>query len=1146
MRQGLITLLLLGIWAFSSNAQLVLSGLVSGPQNTALPYASLFLKKAGVGIVSKSDGRFQLVINNVAASQKLDTLVVSYVGYQKQFIPVYLEAGALPTLRIRLMPSSTSLQEVVIAAERNYTPVQLVKLAIKKVRKNYIQDPVTMEGFYRELVQENGEYIDLNEASIQLNYSPYPQKRFTRKAFHAYWDRRDYTMSYGMSLSTVFRHSIYFPYYVPPKDEAALLATRASTNNSRSGQKASPVGGPLDLVALDRIKYHYDFLDRKLLKDYDFQRLGKDYVDEELCYVIDFKPKSDYAKTVFQGFNKRMQYALYVGQLYVAVRDFAVLQINSHLSVDADFSLYRDHPLIPEFAQAEVRYQRYQGRLVLHRVNLEQRNLIESGKRPINFTSHRTLHLFAPEEQKPIAEPEQLIPIKHFSSLKERSLTYDASFWERYEKGPHYPALPGKAWSDLNRFASLHKQFESVNYPIDSLPVPMPKAQPEQVVYPTDTLMDEFAWLRDPNSSATLDYLKEENDYYEGVTRKLLPYRRKFYYQYLNLFAKDTTQTKAPWKPGELRLAQDSLGKIGFYRMVNGQKELVLDRSHAARGKVNFFIEDLRFNRHRQLSYTYSQQGDISFTLLVKAVGQNNSLDSLAHVYEFLWLDDSTLLYTETDSVTFRACRLRTHRLGTKQAQDALWYDEKQSGFDLRIDTSASGQYRFFYRESLDASACFLVVSEADSLHLDTLAPLVSQHFQTLYHFGGDTLFRVTRSGLGSQLWARSLTDRHSWQRLYQTPHAIQDLRQTRNYLAVQEYVTNGLVLNRLNLRSLNVQSIDLPVKLATFEFDGSASRATNNELKIIFESPTTPYQTLAIDLGSQNTEVVKQERTNAYVFGGDYQCEILWAQTADGTRVPVTVFYDQQRIKAKAKGLLVKAYGAYGATHYPFFEPEDVVYANDSMVVAYVHSRGGSELGQEWYRNGKLLHKKNTFTDYIAAVEHLQQHYKVAPAQTIGTGTSAGGLVMGYAANERPELFGGLIFDKPYLDVITTMMDSTLPLTAMEYDEWGNPNDSTYYAYIKSYSPYQNIQRKHYPAMLFYGKLHDQQTPYWQVAKCAARYRQNNLSNRLILLHTSFTGGHRGATSYEVGIDEAANKFAFVSYVLRHRAPLSPTTQLK
>lgn len=1133
MKQFWLTIFFLGLLPYLAAAQYKLSGTIQDQGGSSMPYASLYLKKAGIGTVSKSDGRFELQVKQVKSSAKLDTLVVSYVGYTTAYVPVYFNQQASIDLQVVLSLKSTSLQEVVIAAERNYTPEQIVRKAIKKVRKNYSQDAVSMNGFYRELIKENDQAIELNEASIQLNYSSYPQKRFTKSAFRKYWTRDRYTMRYGMSLSRVFRHSVYFPYYVSPKDEASILASRTTNNNSRYGHKASPVGGPLDLVALDRIKYNYDFLDRKLIKDYDYQLAGKDYVADELCYVIDYKPTSSYDKVVFQAFNQRMRFAIYVGQIFISMKDFSVLKITTQLALDSDFSVYNGNWFIPEFMQSEVSYKRYKGKVLLHEVVLEQRNRIEDGATNIVYTCQRKLTLFDPVKQTPIANPESTIPITHFASLKERSVKYDPSFWEKYEQGKQFIPLESKERAGLEKFGALEVQFQFVNYPIDSIPLPVPLTQPVVKHYPTDVEEDHFAWLEDKNSTATLDYLESENNYYEGVMRKLHRHRQRYYYQYLNLFAKDTN-TVMTRKPGELYFEQDSIGTIGIYRKMEQGKELVLDHSFAAQGKGNFFIESLQFNRKNKLAYTYSQQGDISFTLLVKTEGKQTAHDSLRFVQDFLWLNDSILLYTQDDSITFRTHQLRVHRLSHPQHQDALIYQENRSGFDLRVDTSQSGEFLFLFCESLDESACFSVARETDSIQLTLLASNQPGEQLELRHFSGSQMYKLSNSPSGSGLWVSSSETAHSnWQNLYTTPHPLEEIFETKHYIAIQEYINNKLTLKCLNKQTASIREIELPETIGAFDFISDSTASNQDQLKINFESPTTPYQVLSIDLNTAATTVLRKEEMNAHVFGKSYFNDLLWTSSSDGTKLPITVFYDKKRIKNAPKGLIVKAYSAYGAKQYPYFDAEDVVYANDSFVVAYVHARGGGELGGNWYLGGKLFNKKNTFVDYVSATEFLQQKFKVTPQQTIGTGSSAGGLIMGYVANNHSELFGALIFDKPYLDVISTMMDSTLPLTAMEVAEWGDPQDSATYAYIKTYSPYQNIAPKSYPNMLFLGKYNDLQAPYWQIAKCVASYRKNNQSDKLILMNTSFTGGHRGSTSFEEGIDESANQYAFISYLL-------------
>ena len=256
---------------------------------------------------------------------------------------------------------------------------------------------------------------------------------------------------------------------------------------------------------------------------------------------------------------------------------------------------------------------------------------------------------------------------------------------------------------------------------------------------------------------------------------------------------------------------------------------------------------------------------------------------------------------------------------------------------------------------------------------------------------------------------------------------------------------------------------------------------------------------------------------------------QILHVKSMDGTTVPMTLCFNKSHDKIPIKGVILKAYGAYGFIQHPTFNREDKIYTDLGFVIAYAHVRGGGELGSNWHEQGRVLNKIQTFDDYITCAKFLTSKFNLESKQLIGIGASAGGLIMGYVANNYPELFGTLIFDRPYLDVINTVMDSSLVLTTMEYKEWGNPNNLECYQYIKSYSPYQNIKKQNYPNMLFFAGYNDVQTPYWQIAKSVAKYRENNTSNSLILFNTNMSTGHKGSVNSNINTANLAAKYSII-----------------
>jgi protease II len=1134
MRLILLSLLILGN-LYSSFSQEI-TGTIKNTNGEPLPDASIYLLDSKVGTTSNKKGGFHLKILKEIIYPKLDTIVVSYVGYD-----TYKKAVNLKIVNqknhIILENSLTQLKEFEVKVLTPYSPEKIIKLAIKKTKKNYSQDYTLSNGFYRELIKEEENWIELNEAAIQLKYVSYPQKGFLNQAFHAYY-KYDH-LPWNRSPSSPFINMLRFTSFLPlHKDQVYLVSSRISLNHGKYGKEVSPVGGPGDLVALDKIKYRYDFFDPKLMKQYTYKLRREAYYNGEKCYVVDFHPNKSNKKRIFQSLSKKMKYPIYSGRIYIAAKTFAVVHFQFQLSKNIDLSIYIGSGGygIPDFIKVSVDYKKYAGRWMLNTVNTEQRKNKLIGNKEVSYTCLRTLKLEEPQEKKVTFNTDSIAYLTKSIQLRYFYNKYNEEFWGKYEKTKSYPPLSKKIKADLEKTTPLAKQFLSLNLPVDSVKFPIAKKVAHQHIYPIDTLLDNYHWLSNKDSAAVLNYLKAENTYYNDVIFKLSDSIKGFYFRYNNTFKPyvDTTKTGNYFTLNNLkcRYKKAENGNVGLYNVLNDNTdELILDRTQAGKGKVNFWIENTQLNTKQQFAYTYSERGAITKTLVVSAFGSNHPIDSISNVYEFTWLTDTTILYTKTDAAG-RSLELRAYDLNTKT--NSLLYEEKDQTFDVSIKRATSGSYIFIVVENMDEREYYYINYNENRITLNPIVKRLENHNYIIDHKQGHKFYGITNKTKGKFEIVEFPVNQPSienWKTLYATTNPIEDFYITKDYIAIQEYDKTTLSLKYVHKATKKVSQMEFSDEIFSFYFNKRKSD-TSNTLQIDYESPKTAYTTYIIDLATAHKAITAQE-----VFKFDkktYKVEVSTALSKDTIKIPITLFYDEALIKDGVKGIILKSYGAYGAKYYPEFSRADKMYVDGGFIIAFAHIRGGGELGEEWYKSGKLFNKVNTFEDYVACAKYLTQAYKIKPKQLVGYGLSAGGLIMGYVANNYPALFGTLIFDRPYLDVINTMMDSSLALTTMEYDEWGNPNDSVNYHYIKSYSPYQNIKKQAYPNMLFFSGYHDEQTPYWQIVKSVAKYRANNTSKSLILLNTDLNAGHRGSTSFSANTNKLGGKIGLIQYALK------------
>jgi oligopeptidase B len=514
--------------------------------------------------------------------------------------------------------------------------------------------------------------------------------------------------------------------------------------------------------------------------------------------------------------------------------------------------------------------------------------------------------------------------------------------------------------------------------------------------------------------------------------------------------------------------------------------------------------------------------------------------DTVANIEpNLVWANDNkTLLYVEKDPVTLLSVRVRQHVVGADPAKDKLVYEEIDHSYYVRLTRSKSEKYLFIGLRSTLQSEWRYANAGDPKLTFRTVIPREPKHEYQVAHVGRDFVMRTNWNAPNYRLVrapVAKVADKRAWKDVIpaRDDAFLQSFEVFRSYVAVNER-SGGLM--KLHVRSWDGKR-DYVIASAEPSYTTQLMPTPGIEsakVHYTYTSLTTPRTTYEYDMTSDRKTVLKTEPVLGGFDSANYRTEYLHATASDGALIPVSIAYG---IETKLDGtapLYQYAYGSYGLSTDPAFIPNWVSLMDRGFVVAIAHVRGGQEMGREWYDQGRLLNKRNTFTDFIAVTRHLVREKYVARGKVFAQGGSAGGLLMGAIANMAPSDYRGIVANVPFVDIVTTMLDESIPLTTNEFDEWGNPKDKLYYDYMMSYSPYDNVKAKSYPALLITSGLWDSQVPYWEAAKWVAKLRATKTDSRPLLFKINMQAGHGGKSGRFERLRETAIEYQFILNSLR------------
>jgi oligopeptidase B len=680
---------------------------------------------------------------------------------------------------------------------------------------------------------------------------------------------------------------------------------------------------------------------------------------------------------------------------------------------------------------------------------------------------------------------------------------------------------------------------------------PVARAVPRATTIHGETRVDEYFWLRNREDPEVLAYLAAENAYTEAVMRPTEAMQEALF-QEMRARIRETDLSVPERLDGWLyyhRTAAGAQYPIYCRRPVGDEtaEEVILDLNPLAEGHAYFRLGGWEVSPdHRLLAYAVDTSGAESFTLYVKELATGALLpETMVNVSPSLaWANDSrTLFYVVLDEAR-RPCRLHRHVLGANPAEDALVHFEADESFYLDIHRTRSQEWLLVEIASHSTSEVRFTSADRPTEPFRVIEPRRAGIEYTVSHHGDRFFIATNDAAPNFRLVSAPVADpsRANWTEVL--PHRpdvkVDSADAFRGHLAVYERAAGLSQIRILDLAG-NAPTgsapadhiVEFPEPVYTIrphenpEFD-------TTELRFTYTSLVTPASVVDYDMAARTWTVRKQTEVLGGYDPARYRSERLFATAGDGTRVPISLVYQLPLERPGGpRPLLLNGYGAYGVSYDPAFSSSSLSLLDRGFVVAIAHVRGGEEMGRAWYDGGKMLNKPNTFGDFIAAAEHLIAEGYTSPERLTISGGSAGGLLMGAVANRRPDLFHAVLAEVPFVDVVNTMLDASLPLTVIEYDEWGNPNDPACYACIRSYSPYDNVRPQAYPHMLITAGLNDPRVAYWEPAKFTARLRALKTDDNRLLLKTNMGAGHGGASGRWDFLREVAFKWAFVLDVL-------------
>ena len=671
---------------------------------------------------------------------------------------------------------------------------------------------------------------------------------------------------------------------------------------------------------------------------------------------------------------------------------------------------------------------------------------------------------------------------------------------------------------------------------------PIAKIIPHELEKHGHVRIDNYYWLNDRENLEVIDYLNQENEYYNKSTAHTKDFQKDLFEE-MKARIKEDDSSVPYFFNGYYYITRFEKGKdYPIHSRKKGSleapEEIMFDCNEMAKDHSYFNLNGVSISEdNKWVSFGVDTVSRRQYTIQIKNLETNEILPLKIEntTGGATWAgDNQTLFYSRKDEVTLRPDRIYKHKLGSNPADDVVVYFEKDDTFNVSVYKSKSKKYIIISSESTLTSEFQTLLSSTPDEKFKVFQKRTRELEYSISHYE-DSFYILTNKDDATNFKLMTTpedkTSKESWVDLI--PHREEVLLEGidifKDYLVVSERFDG---LNKIRIMPWSGEGeYYLPFELETYTAYTTTNIDFDTEiLRYGYQSMAIPSSLIDFNMRTKEKTILKEQE----VLGGkfdknNYSEERIWATADDGTKIPMSIVY-KKGIKRNGKNpFLLYAYGSYGMTMEPYFSTTRLSLLDRGFVYAIAHIRGGEDMGRMWYEDGKLLKKKNTFTDFITCSKHVIAEKYTSAEHLYAEGGSAGGLLMGAIINMNPELYNGVIAQVPFVDVVTTMLDDSIPLTTGEYDEWGNPNVKKYYNYMLSYSPYDNVKQQEYPNLYISTGLHDSQVQYWEPAKWVAKLRVLKTNSNQLFFDINMDAGHGGASGRFEALKEVAKEFSFL-----------------
>ena len=1027
-----------------------------------------------------SDRSGIISLTRTAPNNRELQLSISHISFRDTVVQVNPSAGN--NLKVVLQLDNVALPEISVVGgkpRKFKSPEKLLRMALRAKKKNYPDKITKRTALYREILAYEDCPVNLNEGLLEMEISPYTDKFRLKKSWSEGWDR--YYSSYAIKRSGKYRYlGFRFPegtqQYAAVNDRYRVLDSRISINEEPHDFYTTFADGGLQLLALDKVRLGYDYLSPKLLKEYRFTLKDSVFVNDAYCYHLEFEPAND-EPTKYFVLSKQQSVGAFSGEIFLDQKSLAIVRfkgVNTKV-ITRNFSSPKDRTVPAGTRTTEVNYARTgDGKWQLAEVVNTSLSTIDS-----NYKAVRTLYL-SDENLEGGAKNASRWRYHNFQwTLRNLTLNYNEKYWSVFERSSFYQRAKLVSFDCP---VSSQPGAEEFRAPFLRDTVYQPTARPmRDLDYVKEKrIRNAWEWLEDPTDSATTNYLKWENDYYDQY----------FYYrqdELENVSAGFSRRVQGTPPIAERAAKTDTLlrtfnGQTGAYRIVpEGDTSLLVAVDPLKPGYVF-----TGFGSSGKGKYYYTVQNSRDYDQLLSVYTVNGDKAERPQIESYLWRKD-TLYVTGNDDL------LRTNSFSRWTPANG-WEDlleEEDPTFGLRMQITPAGE---------------LI--------------LISESMTTAYVFAQSTAGWRKEPDPYPALFAGSGMRGRGCKAEVKADY-VADCRETdlgTCVLAVNEARHELWVMPK---GQTEWKRIALPEGQPHVTF----GKVKNGQIIIDTEGVGAYGQEYTVDFSTKSLLPVTTNYPVVNLPG--YRDSIVWVKAPDGEKIPCQLRW-KAALKDSLKNTVLKVYAAYGTPALAGHNQEDIALMNLGVAIVYVYARGGGTRGPEWYEAGRAANKIVACKDYLAAARYFHRRNPLGKTTLSGYAQSAGGPILGYGVNEAPELFSAAVFDYAFLDVSGTMARPELPLTIYEYQEWGNPKDKNIREAQSSYSPYQNIREQAYPAMLFLAGRFDQSTPYWQVAKTVAALRKANTGDAPILLRTAMRGSHPG-TPFGPGQNTRVERMAFL-----------------